>query len=227
VEQVSRPLLLDLFSGAGGSAVGYHRAGFDVIGVDVEPQPDYPFAFYEGDALTVLRNLMWAYPFCDAAAVHASPPCPRYTTLAKGTNANVDDYPDLIGPTRELLTKTGLPYVIENVPSAPLRYPITLCGEMFGLDVIRHRLFESNVLLLQPKHPRHRGRVAGWRHGVKSTGPYLAVYGRGGDKGTIATRQQAMGCDWITDYDALGQAIPPAYTEYIGAQLLDAVRSAA
>jgi DNA (cytosine-5)-methyltransferase 1 len=98
---------------------------------------------------------------------------------------------------------------------------------MFGLDVIRHRLFESNLLLLQPSHPRHRGRVAGWRHGVKSDGPYLAVYGRGGDKGTVATRQRAMGCDWITDYDALAQAIPPAYTELVGAQLLDAVRSAA
>jgi len=210
-----KPLLLDLFCGAGGAAVGYHRAGFDVVGVDINPQPDYPFEFHQADAIDYLLGHFARY-----AAVHASPPCQAHTTLAKGTNNNTGDYPDLIAITRGVLSMIARPYVIENVPSSPLLYPITLCGEMFGLDVIRHRDFESNRLLLQPSHPRHRGRVAGWRHGVKVDGPYLAVYGSGGDKGTIATRQAAMGCEWITSYAALGEAIPPAYTEYVGAQLL-------
>lgn len=161
---MSRPLLLDLFCGAGGAAMGYHRAGFDVIGVDLNPQPRYPFEFHQCDALEWL-----SYEQNEFDAIHASPPCQRYTALAKGNNANVDDYPDLIAPTRELLQETGLPYVIENVPSAPLRYPITLCGEMFGLSVIRHRLFESNLPLLMCPHRPHRGRVAGYRHGQKGS----------------------------------------------------------
>lgn len=215
-----RPLILDLFCGAGGSAVGYHRAGFDVVGVDINPQPNYPFNFYQGDFEEVGR---WLMRGLDIAAVHASPPCQRYTALAKGTNGNVGHYPDLIEPARRLLKQTGLPYVIENVATAPLLNPIVLCGEMFGLSVLRHRKFESNMLLLQPPHPWHRGFVAGWRHGVKRAGPYLAVYGRGGDKGTVAERGTAMGIDWMRGPDELAEAIPPAYTELVGAQLLDAV----
>lgn len=212
---MTRPLILDLYCGAGGAGVGYHRAGWDVVGVDINPQPSYPFTFYQSDALEFLRDYGLHF---DAA--HASPPCQHYTALAMGTNDNQDDYPDLIPPTRDLLIASGMPYVIENVPPAPLHNPITLCGEMFGLGVIRHRKFESNMLLLQPSHPRHRGRVAGWRHGAKSEGPYLAVYGRGGDKGNVSQRQTAMGIDWMTGLDELAESIPPAYTELIGAQLL-------
>jgi DNA (cytosine-5)-methyltransferase 1 len=227
---MTRPLLLDLFCGAGGAAVGYHRAGFDVVGVDKAPQPNYPFTFVQADAIAYVAA--WGTPGHAAlsdvfAAIHASPPCPRYTTLAKGTNGNVDDYPDLIAPTRALLQATGLPYVIENVPSAPLHNPITLCGEMFGLSVIRHRLFESNTLLMQPPHPQHRGRVAGYRHGRKFDGPYFAVYGNGGAKGTLAEWQTAMGINWMQAKTELADAIPPAYTQLVGAHLLDAVRAAA
>lgn len=226
---MSRPLLLDLCCGSGGAAMGYYRAGFDIVGVDINPQPDYPFEFLQADALAVLADGLPILndPHCYPMAAHASPPCPRYTTLAKGTNDNVDDYPDLIGPTRQLLIELGIPYVIENVPSAPLQSPIMLCGEMFGLDVIRHRLFESNILIMAPDHPQHRGRVAGYRHGEWFDGPYFAVYGNGGGKGSLTQWQAAMGIDWITTKDSLADAIPPAYTEYIGAHLIQAIEVAA
>lgn len=149
-----RPLLLDLFSGAGGAAVGYHRAGFDVVGVDIEPQPDYPFRFYRHDALQFLAEHARLFD-----AVHASPPCQHYCRTNRGNSGNHLAYPDLVADIRRALERTALPYVIENVPGAPLHDPVTLCGEMFGLRVIRHRLFESNLPLLQPEHPRHRG----WR----------------------------------------------------------------
>jgi len=218
-----RPLLLDLFCGAGGAAVGYHRAGFDILGIDVVDQPHYPFDFVKADALEWLDD---GVPLV-VEAIHASPPCLRYTTLAKGNNNNEADYADLIPATRTLLQATGLPYVIENVPSAPLRCPIVLCGEMFGLNVIRHRLFESNFLMLQPPHPRHRGRVTSYRHGTLFTGPYFAVYGTGGERGTLDEWRTAMDMPWAQDKYEIAQAIPPTYTRFVGAQLLEAVRSAA
>lgn len=221
------PLLLDLFCGAGGAAMGYHRAGFDVVGVDINPQPDYPFEFIQENAisyLSVMAGWRCGLPF---AAVHASPPCQRYTTLAAGNNANSDKYPDYVAETRRLLIETGLPYVIENVPNAPLQNPIRLCGEMFGLYVIRHRMFESNVPLLPPPHKPHRGRVAGMRHGVWHEGPYFAVYGDGGGKGSVAQWQEAMGIDWTDNRKSIAEAIPPAYTEYVGSQLLQAIEVAA
>jgi hypothetical protein len=202
--------------------MGYHRAGFDVIGVDIEPQPDYPFEFDQWDALEVLKSASLRFD-----AIHASPPCQRYTTLAAGNNANADEYPDHVDTVRKLLRETGLPYVIENVPNAPLRDPITLCGEMFGLDVIRHRMFESNTLLMHPEHPKHRGRVAGMRHGQWFTGPYFAVYGDGGGKGTVAQWQAAMGIDWTDNRKSIAEAIPPAYTEFIGEQLINVCEVAA
>lgn len=218
---MSRPLLLDLFCGAGGAGMGYHRAGFDVVGVDINPQPNYPFSFIQDDALAM------GLAAGGFDAIHASPPCPRYTTLAKGTNGNEDDHPDLVDATRELILKSGLPYVIENVPGAPLRDPIMLCGEMFDLDVIRHRMFESNILLMSPEHPQHRGRVSGYRHGGWFDGPYLAVYGDGGGKGSVAQWQTAMGIHWTNNRKSIAAAIPPAYTEYIGTQLLQAIEAAA
>jgi len=175
-----RPRLLDTFCGAGGAAMGYARAGFDVVGVDIVAQPRYPFEFIRADALSILADLAYVRGF---DAVHASPPCQAGCALTKGTNAG-RVYPQLIPPTRALLDALGLPYVIENVAGAPVRKDITLCGEMFGLAVIRHRFFElSGWSMPSPRHLPHRGRVAGMRHGVWYSGPYFAVYGDGGGQG--------------------------------------------
>lgn len=215
-----RPLLLDMFCGAGGAARGYDLAGFRVVGIDKVWQQHYPYSFQWGDAVELASKIL---PHGMFAAVHASPPCQHHSALAKGNNANVGDYPELIAPTRELLISSGLPYVIENVVSAPLRDPIMLCGEMFGLSVIRHRLFESNVALTAPQHVPQRGRVAGMRHGQWFEGPYFAVYGNGGGKGTLRQWQQAMGIDWVPVKKSIAQAIPPAYTEHVGLQLMGAL----
>jgi hypothetical protein len=220
-----RPLLLDLFCGAGGAGMGYHRAGFDVLGVDVNPQPDYPFEFIQADAIEYLRWIL-AQPFMPVNAVHTSPPCQASCNLTKGTNAG-REYPQLIPQTRELLAQTGLPTVIENVQGAEVRRDLTLCGEMFGLGVIRHRYFECSFPVEKPEHVKHRGRVRGWRHGEYFDGPYVAVYGGGGGKATVPEAQEAMGIDWTDDLVSLNEAIPPAYTEYVGAQLLRAMERAA
>jgi hypothetical protein len=221
------PLLLDLFCGAGGAAMGYHRAGFRVIGVDIKPQPRYPFEFYQEDALDYLAAaLRYPLSFPEFAAVHASPPCQAYIAITKGTNQG-REYPKLIEPTRELLRRMGLPYVIENGVRWPLREPMRLCGETFGLRVIRHRFFESNALIMEPPHVPHRGRVAGYRHGENFDGPYFAVYGDGGGKGSIDDWRGAMGIDWMQTKHELRESIPPAYTQYIGEQLLQAIGVAA
>jgi DNA (cytosine-5)-methyltransferase 1 len=143
--------------------------------------------------------------------------------LTAGTNKG-REYPQLIPATRSALDRSGLPYVIENVIGAPVRRDVMLCGEMFGLAVIRHRLFElGGWTMTQPAHPRHRGRVAGMRHGEWFQGPYFAVYGEGGGKGTVPQWQAAMGIDWTDDRKAIAEAIPPAYTRLIGAELLATV----
>lgn len=230
---MSGPRLLDLFCGAGGATMGYHRAGFDVVGVDIAAQPNYPFPFHQGDALEVLATLLagdavdfthrdgrieWL-TLADFDAIHASPPCQGYTALAA---VHGNEWPKLIGPVRELLDETDLPYVIENVQGAPLRRDVTLCGEMFGLAVIRHRYFELGRWSgFAPAHKPHRGRVAGMRHGQWFTGPYFAVYGDGGGKGTVAQWQQAMKIDWTSDRHEIAEAVPPAFTEHVGAQLID------
>jgi DNA (cytosine-5)-methyltransferase 1 len=207
--------LLDLFCGAGGAAMGYHQAGFEVVGVDIRPQPHYPFEFHQAEALIYLSE-HWS----DYDAYHTSPPCLASATLTKGTNGTI--HPDLIGPTRQMLRQTGKPYVIENVGSAELRWHLMLCGEMFGLAVLRHRFFECGGFTpAQPVHLPHRGRVQGWRHGVHHDGPYVAVYGAGGGgKGKVAEQGAAMGIDWMYATE-LVQAIPPAYTHYVGCQLLE------
>lgn len=217
---MSRPVLLDLFCCAGGAAMGYYRAGFDVVGVDIDPQPNYPFEFHQGDALDYVSE-HWR----DFDAIHASPPCQGYTALAA---VHGNDWPKLIPETRRLLHATGLPWVIENVQGAPVRRDLTLCGEMFGLGVIRHRYFElGRWEAVQPAHKPHRGRVRGWRHGTYYDGPYLAVHGDGGGKGTVAEWQQAMGIDWTDVRREIAEAIPPAYTEHIGHQLLTYLTEAA
>lgn len=208
--------------------MGYHRAGFDVVGVDLNPQKNYPFEFHQCDALAYL-----AEHFEEFSAVHASPPCQASSALTKGTNKAMnwgafreaveeeEAYVDLIPASRAFLDATGLPYVIENVQGSSLRRDMTLCGEMFGLQVLRHRYFElSGFSFTPPIHQPHRGRVAGYRHGEWFEGPYFAVYGEGGGKGTVQQWQDAMGIHWTNVRKEIAEAIPPAYTEFIGAQLL-------
>ncbi|CAA9242138.1 MAG: FIG01129299: hypothetical protein [uncultured Arthrobacter sp.] len=211
---MTRPKLLDLFCGAGGAGMGYLRAGFEVVGVDIAPQFDYPGVSIIADALDFAAD-NWR----EFDAIHASPPCQASTALTKGTNKG-REYVQLIPETRRLLRATGLPTVIENVQGSDLRRDLTLCGEMFGLGVLRHRYFEvSGLEAVAPAHKPHRGRVRGWRHGTYYDGPYVAVYGAGGGKGSMAEWQQAMGIDWTDDRKAIAEAIPPAYTEHIGWQL--------
>jgi hypothetical protein len=218
-----KPLLLDLFCCAGGAAKGYMDAGFDVVGVDLEPQPDYPGTFVQGDALDYLR-----YGHVKPDAVHASPPCQRDCTLTVGTNESRgwgNHHTSLTAAVSHALTWSGVPYVIEQPQGrTTIRRDLTLCGEMFGLGVIRHRLFELGGWgMRQPEHIAHRGRVRGWRHGRYSDGPYVAAYGNGGGKATVVEMQQAMRIHWTSDRRALTEAVPPAYTEYIGAALRSAL----
>jgi hypothetical protein len=220
---VSAPVLLDLFCCLGGAAMGYHRAGFEVVGVDIKPQPDYPFEFLQGDALDLLRGGGLGL----AVAVHASPPCQASSAATKGNRRRSgwsDAHVDLIPETRRLLDALSLPYVIENVQGSQLRRDLTLCGEMFELDQIRHRYFElGGWTMAAPPHRKHRGRVRGWRHGQYYDGPYLAVYGNGGGKASTEECRIAQGIDWSWDRARLVEAIPPAYTELIGRELIEHV----
>lgn len=185
--------LLDLFCGAGGCGAGYARAGFEVVGVDISPQPRYPFEFVQADAMT--------FPLEGFDAVHASPPCQGYAnvTLWRG---NQDDHPQLIETTRERLLASGLPFVIENVRTKALRPCMVLCGSMFGLAVRRHRGFETNWngFRLVPSC-QHRSTDMAFMH--KHERAYA----------------DAMGCDWMTAREAR-EAIPPAYTEFVGEHLM-------
>lgn len=208
-----KPRLLDAFCGAGGAAVGYHRAGFDVVGVDHKPQPRYPFEFHQGDALEFIREHGHEFD-----AIHASPPCQAYT-MAQNAAKNAGAHPDLVGPVRDVLEQTGKPYVIENVVGAPLRATVMLCGLSFGLKVKRHRLFESNVLLWGRACPDHnQDYFVIFGHEVRSRRHGQAA----GRKNNIAEGRKAMGIDWMTR-DELSEAIPPAYTEFIGRQLMTAL----
>jgi DNA (cytosine-5)-methyltransferase 1 len=208
-----RPVLLDLFCGAGGAAMGYYRAGFDIVGVDLVDQPNYPFDFIRGDALEYLR---WQNP-ASFDAVHASPPCQRHSKMTGCRPGLASEYPDLIAPTREMLIDSGLPWVIENVPGAPLKDPITLCGTMFGRELYRHRLFESSVDLLEPAHPAHVKPVS--RAGHWTPGTVMSVAGH---IAPITHARDIMDIDW-TNREELAEAIPPYYTELIGRQLKAAV----
>ncbi|MDN3293513.1 DNA methylase [Streptomyces ficellus] len=224
-----RPLLLDLYSCAGGAAMGYHRAGFDVTGVDIAPRPNYPFPLYQGDALEYLAALIVSGEIERYAFVHASPPCQAKCALSVGTNRSQGwgrTHVDLVAPTRALLDVTGLPYVIEQPNGrAKIRKDLWLCGEMFGLGVLRHRNFElGRWTTEQPKHPRHRGYVRGYRHGVYRDGPYVAPYGDGGGKATVPEMQTAMGITWTDVREELTEAIPPAYTQHIGKAALTSLR---
>jgi DNA (cytosine-5)-methyltransferase 1 len=212
-----KPRLLDLFCCAGGAAVGYHRAGFDVVGVDIVNRPSYPYTFIQADAMKLEAEFIASFD-----AIHASPPCQSYSDLAK-RNGNGDDWPRLIEPVRDMLKRSGRPYVIENVEGAPLVDAVVLCGTMFpGLRVLRHRLFEANFKIVPPphrKHPKvhtfdkrksHYGKTNEWTDFVQVTG---------GGNCSVAAARDAMGIDWMTKGE-INEAIPPAYTELIGRQLL-------
>ncbi len=216
-----RPRLLDLFCCAGGAALGYNEAGFDIVGVDIDPQPRYPFEFIRADAMRL--DLEFLYTF---DAIHASPPCQSYSDLAK-RNRNGHKWPRLVEPVREMLIASGRPYVIENVEGAPLLNPIVLCGTMFpGLRVLRHRLFETNFPVKVPphgKHPlvhtfdkrkSHYGKTNEWTDFVQVTG---------GGNCTIAAARDAMGIEWMCKHE-INEAIPPAYTRFIGEQLVEQLR---
>lgn len=213
---------LDLFSGSGGAAMGLSRAGFDVVGVDIKDQPNYPFDFIQGDALDFIEDLT-LFPTVQYDFIWASPPCQAYSV---GTQRwSPEKYPDLIPATRELLEASGLPYVIENVPGAPLRNHVRLCGVMFDLRVVRHRHFESNFQFAAPKHRRHRDPIErpaldGTDRMVKRSW-YMTVAGHGGHSSSykLADWQDAMGIDWMTKAE-LVESIPPAYSEYIAQQFL-------
>jgi DNA (cytosine-5)-methyltransferase 1 len=216
-ELVPRPRLLDLFCGAGGCAMGYHRAGFEVVGVDIEPQPNFPFEFHRADALE--------FPLDGFDAIHASPPCQAYLNLAGVNRAQGRpyDHERLIAAIRERLLGFGRPYVIENVADArpELRAPVRVCGTSFGLPLRRHRLFESNMPL--DGTPCAHGRFTeprywtGWRpNGEHRLSTVVQVYGNAGGKHEWPA---AMGIDWMTN-DEMAEAVPPAYTEHIGAQVM-------
>ncbi|MEU7278875.1 DNA methylase [Streptomyces sp. NPDC045431] len=224
-----RPLLLDLFCCAGGAAMGYQRAGFDVVGVDIRPRPNYPFTFVQADALKYLAALIASGEITRYAFVHSSPPCQAGCALTVGTNRAMGwggTHVDLVPPTRELLEASALPYVIEQPNGrAEIRKDLTLCGEQFGLGVIRHRNFElGRWTAAQPAHKPHRGRVRGWRHGEFFDGPYVAAYGNGGGKPSVPELQTAMGITWTDVREELTEAIPPAYSQWIGARFLTQAR---
>lgn len=201
------PRLLDLFCSQGGAAMGYHRAGFEVVGVDIKPQPNFPFAFVHSEALEYVA--LHAHEF---DAIHASPPCQRYI---RGGLQN-STHPNLLPPTRDALDATGLPYVIENVPGSPMRADFMLCGSHFGLQVRRHRHFECNwpvfPFTLSCNHDKPIVGVYGNAHGQKGAWPGMLP-------SSPASWSRAMGIDWM-DRRGLAEAIPPAYTEHIGRQLL-------
>lgn len=261
--------LLDLYCCAGGASRGYHQAGFtDIVGVDNEPQKRYPFTFVQADALAYLEK--WGHEF---DFVHASPPCQAYTQLRAVCGNR--EYPDLVAETRDMLRFVGVPYVIENVPGAPLDTTVMLCGTMFGLhtgdaqlamfglregyaELRRHRLFESSLMLMSPGACRHGKSVIGV-YGCTARNPQLymqkypyrtisvhgthprdpgaerrkyrpkvitvtghtpnVVYNKIRETSSVAQAREAMGIEWMTMAE-LSQAIPPAYTRWIGEQVL-------
>lgn len=211
-----KPRLLDLFCGAGGAAMGYSRAGFDVVGVDINPQPHYPFTFEQGDAVRMIEhNLPWARSF---DVVHASPPC-QFGTAYRRRPDHVKESPNLISTTRQLLERIGRPFVIENLwlNRSHLHDPVKLCGSSFGLDVQRHRAFEVTVPLLPPPCD-HSWQSPRFPQATNRTNQRRTVE-VGVWRIPLADQQRAMGIDWM-DLEELSEAIPPAYTNFLGNVLI-------
>ncbi len=202
---MKRPVLVDLFCCEGGASTGYHRAGFDVIGVDIVDQPRYPFTFRKGDALALLPDLIAEF---NPAAIAASPTC-QTRSRATAWRGRREDHPDLLTPTLRLLDQVGLPYIVENVPEAAwdgtMRADYLLCGTQFGLNVKRHRVFQrgywDGYALLPPCTCHRNPRLLPFEH--KNERAFT----------------DALGCGWMTNLGGR-QAIPPAFTEFIGEQLM-------
>ena len=213
---MARPRLLDLFCGAGGATKGYQQAGFYVVGVDIRPQPRYcGDEFMQMDAL---RHIEYGVDTAGFDAIHASPPCQSYSktrAILRGKGLTTK-YEPLIEQTRALLQLSGLPWVMENVPGAPLNNMLTLCGTQFGLGVLRHRDFETNWLVWSPSPCQHEPGGTNSHRGYSRGARYITV---GGHNYNTTEGKAAMDIDWMTR-DELNEAIPPAYTEYIGRQLM-------
>ncbi len=240
---MKKPLLLDLFSGAGGAARGYADAGFEVIGVDINPQKHFPYTFFQANALDVLNMLLsdsglWqGYALDDFAVIHASPPCQEYSStrhLRNATAARPIIREKLVSRVNLALRETGLPYVIENVPGSPMPDSITLCGSMFGLPIRRHRWFACSHYLYAPGPCQHTdscinvigGKIRGYGS-LRSQTLYHTAKGETRRREAYfrsSVGEKAMGIDWMTRAE-LSEAIPPAYTAWIGRQLMDIVRS--
>lgn len=203
--------LLDLFCGAGGAAYGYHLAGFDeIIGVDIRPMPRYPFEFVQADAMN--------YPLEGFDAIHASPPCQRYSSMASCRPGLADEYPDYIGLLRPRLEASGVPWTIENVPGSPLRDPLVLCGRTFGLRLYRHRHFETSFPVNDPGHREHdipASKAGHWRPGT--------IISVAGHVAPIAEAKRAMGINWMRR-EELAEAVPPLYTDWVGRAMLAEIR---
>lgn len=224
-----RGRLLDLCCGVGGMAQGFADAGFEVVGVDIAPQPNFPFEFHQLDAMQVAYGLMVdvsvipGYEVDDFDAVHASFPCPRYSSMNGWSGES--DAPDLVPEGRRMLQGSGLPYVIENVPGAPLENPVQLCGSMFGLEVEiggelcqlrRHRLFETNFPVMTPScwHRDPAVTVVGGSIGRKVFDPK-----RKSRAPSLEQAKAVMGIPWAETAREVANAIPPAYAEFIGGYL--------
>jgi hypothetical protein len=230
---VTKPVLLDLFCCAGGAARGYQRAGFHVIGVDVKARPNYcGDEFIQADAAEFMSDLSFVLD-AGVSLIHWSPPCQANAGPTTGTNASKGwgrKHVDMIPIMRPLVEAAGLPYVLEQpMGKAPMRRDLKLCMDMFKDQigkppfVFRHRQFEFGNwarMPRQPVHVKHDGRVRGMRHGVNYQGDYVAAYGDGGGKAKVHEMQHALGIDWTAEHEELIEAIPPAYTEYIGLQFL-------
>lgn len=221
-----KPKLLDLYCKAGGCSAGYAKAGFEVTGVDIDPQPNYPFEFIQADALEILKDKEFISQF---DVIAASPPCQAHSKargLSQARNGGqYGDHLDLIPETRELLIETGKPFVIENVAGAPLINPVKLFGSQFkNIYTQRERWFESNIPLLEPEQPRQKMKTPSAGNGIGEDG-CISIAGSGGVRGLNAKQITlywgfAMGgIDWMSR-DELAQAIPPVYTEFLGKQLI-------
>jgi len=227
-------LVLDLFCGAGGASMGYHRAGFDVVGVDIKPQPQYPFPFIQDDAMKVLKDLSKAaitmFMGRPVSMLHLSPPCKAHTRAKhlRDAQRHVQSEPNLLTPSLRLLEDVNIPWVVENVPGAPMPKELVLCGSMFGLKVRRHRWFctHRDYVLQAPSRCDHenQGKPIGVYHSMNDTPQGLNtktgkwVVG-GSTAKTLLEGQVAMDISWMT-WGPLTQAVPPAYTEYIGGSML-------